>query len=208
MPSGKSSGMNNAAAEWKPKGMVPVTTMSPGPSPKASSLAPSKRLPKKAKEIPKIDTGKATSTSVDQEDAEETAMGTSARKYSSSSSQDTDDSPSPSEKRISKSEVKDSAVVKKNVSAESKATKEDRSASLPLPSANAAESDSDLEAGSPQSKGEKGSPDSIDAIATGSNHGSDKSSVDRGNQGRKGKKHSADSLVPDSSTAKKTKFEM
>jgi hypothetical protein len=212
MPSGKSSGMNNAAAERKPKGMVPVATTSP--SPKASSLAPSKRLLKKAKETPKTETRKATSTFVDQEDAEETAVGKSARK-NSSSSRDTDDSPSPAEKSISKSEVKDpaevkdSAVVKKSAPAESKATKEDRSASLPLPSTNAAESDSYLEASSPQSKGEKGSPDSIDAIATGSNHGSDKSSADRGNQGQKGKKHSADSLVPDSSTespAKKAKL--
>ena len=95
MPSGKSSGVNNvpAAAEWKPQGMVPVTNKSP----RASSLAPSKRLLKKAK----IDTAKATLTSIDQEDSEETAMGTSERKYSSSSPRDTDDSqsPSPLEKR-------------------------------------------------------------------------------------------------------------
>mmetsp|Transcript_15973 Transcript_15973/g.23816 ORF Transcript_15973/g.23816 Transcript_15973/m.23816 type:complete len:586 (-) Transcript_15973:156-1913(-) len=104
MPSGSSSGMNNAhvAAERKPKGMVPVTTMSPSPTPRASSLAPSKRLLKKAKETPKIDTEKATSPSVDQEDAEESAVGTSARKEKgtpSSSPRGTDDSLSPSEKR-------------------------------------------------------------------------------------------------------------
>jgi hypothetical protein len=101
MPSGNSSGMNNApaAAEWKPKGMVPVTTTSPSPSRRASSLAPSKRLLKKAK----TDTEKATSTSVDQEeeDAGETVMGTSARKDEdtpSSSPRGTGDSPLQSEK--------------------------------------------------------------------------------------------------------------